>query len=128
MPLPVLPLRSPETTTYRTGSGFTDFNVLLRELHEGVLELGVGQCEVRCKDDPMERKFGFELSVIRGNNLSSWVFDISLTKFKSDPECSRWYPLMASPAGRGQIAHWFEQGLTVEEMVLRLDASSETNP
>ena len=128
MPLAHHTLTPGHENVYRSGSGFTSFQKLLQELREGVLELGVGQCEVRSNDNPMERKFGFELSAIRGGNLSSWVFDISLTKFKSDPECSRWYPLMATPAGRGQIAHWFEQGLTVEEMVLRLDAPSETNP
>jgi len=114
MPLPVLPLRSPETTTYRTGSGFTDFNVLLREVHEGVLELGVGQCEVRCKDDPVRRKLGFELYTQKDGVARWWEFEIGLSAFKATTEPHR--SKMASVAGRAEIAAWLEQGRTPEEI------------
>jgi len=120
MPLANLTLTPGHENVYRSGSGFTSFQKLLQELREGVLELGVGQCEVRSNDNPMERKFGFELSAIRGGNLSSWVFDISLTKFKSDPECRLWHPQMATTTGRVQIAQWFQEGWTIEEMVPHL--------
>jgi hypothetical protein len=108
MPLPSLPLANPETTTYRTGSGFKDFKVLLRELHEGVLELGVGQCEVVSKDNPFKREIGFELSQMKDGVQRWWDFTIGLTSFKNTPEPLR--SKLATTQGRAEVARWMETG------------------
>ena len=114
MPLPILHRMNPEQTTFRTGSGYSDWNKLLKELHEGVLELGVGECEVRCKDDPMTRQLGFELYTQKDGVWRSWEFMIPLTKFKGTG--AGWHPQLSSVAGRAQIAQWLQEGRTVVEM------------
>jgi hypothetical protein len=117
MPLPTLPLISPETTSYRTGKTYEDINTLFKELHEGVLELGVGQCEVRCNDKPMQLQLGFELSQTKDGVLRWWDFMIRLTKVKvADPVI---LARMSTVEERAKIAAEFEAGWHSEFSSLR---------
>lgn len=118
MPLPALPLVNPETTTYRVGTGYEDLRTLLRELHEGVLELGVGQCEVRCKDEPERLRLGFELYTQRDGVARWWEFMIRLSRVRRAGGVSggRIRELFPTTQGRAEIAQLLEAGTDPETL------------
>ena len=109
MPLPILPLVNPETTTYRTGKGYDDLDLLFKDLHEGVLELGVGQCQVRCKDEPMRLQIGFELYTEKDGVARWWEFMIGLTRLRTSDRKLR--ARLMTTEERAKVAAEFESGV-----------------
>ncbi len=112
MPLPELPITTPEQTSYRRNIQCDSYPQMLRELHQGVLELGVGRCEVLVDDDPKQRTLGFLLKAERGGFTREWAFFVRLTRVKelqgSEAEYLR--ALFRTAAGRERIAEVMAQG------------------
>jgi hypothetical protein len=68
--------------TFVSGSGFKDIASLLLDLHLGVLELGVGDTQVRVYDNPGIRKLGFYLTSKRDPSRD-WLFIIGTSDFQN---------------------------------------------
>lgn len=118
--LPIFVFREGATEAYRSGQGFTNLNDLLRKLHEGVMELGVGCCEVRVKDNPMARTMGFELSQTGPDGLfRGWIFDCNIRVWKESVTAN----VMASVEGRARIALLLQEGKTPEQLEQALNGS-----
>lgn len=99
---------------------YTDIRVLLRELHEGVLELGIGKCEVLAHDLYQELKFGFDL--LDSQDERVWEFLIPSQEFKRTSEA-------LSPGireefttlnGRARLARMIQVGMTLDVIEERL--------
>jgi len=95
---------------------YTNFHLLLREIRAGVVERGVGGCEVRLADDPLRRMLGWAILSPKDEYLRCWSFTIPLTRFKGDLTGAAWIEQVKSVEGRTQIAQWLQEGRTIEEM------------
>jgi len=119
MPLPRPLLRDGFDESLVGGSGFEDFNALLLELHEGVLELTAP--EVRCYDDPQFRKSGFSLTDKRDTSRS-WFFTITANDLRESllslPGHVR--EAIKTPRGRQLLASLLESGVHPDELERRL--------
>ena len=86
MPLPRYELGPEGKERQVSGHGFDDRGLLLKELHEGVLELGVGDCECSSLDRPQMTPphFGFELWACYETKgiYAWWHFLIPVAKFR----------------------------------------------
>ena len=111
MPLPKLELEPGVTDSWRSGRGFTDIRVLLRDLHEGVLELGVGKCEVLHHDVPREDKFGFDLCQDHRDHHRVWEFLIKLPDFRDTSKLLAPALCEEFKTGRARIARMLQAGM-----------------
>ncbi len=122
MPLPKLELKPGVTESLVRGKGHDDIRVLFRDLHEGVLELGVGNCEVLAyKRVPME--FGFDLcNTDEANHYRVWGFMITLDDFKrtAEPLDAAIREAMTHIQGRARIARMLQVGMSVQDIGKRL--------
>ncbi len=124
MPLPKLELKPGVTEMVTGGRPHDDIRVLLRDLHEGVMELGVGNCEVLVHDkyQLLPPQFGFDLCQRDEEHHRVWEFMITLGDF------SRWASMihpalreaLTTVQGRQRLARMFQAGLHPREIGDRL--------
>ncbi len=124
MPLPKLEHKPGVGETRRSGRDFTDISTLLRDLHDGVLELGVGKCEVLAHDVPREEaKFGFDLCQDpSAGEWRVWEFLIPVRAFKQTSEAlsDSLREEFKSLTGRGRLARMLQAGLDARSIEERL--------
>lgn len=122
MPLPRYELGPEGKERQVSGHGFDDIGLLLKELHEGVLELGVGDCECSSLDRPQMTPphFGFELWACYETKgiYAWWHFLIPVAKFRVTrhtlPDAVR--EAFVAPGGRGKLARLLGQGVPPGEL------------
>jgi len=120
MPLPELPITTPEQLSYRADVESPSLAAMLEALHAGVLELGVGQCRIQQEDNPRGRTLGYILCAERGGFTREWAFCIRLSHLK-DMAPSPLKELVRTPAGRRQIAEALERGLPLSALASIFD-------
>jgi hypothetical protein len=119
MPLPKNELKLGVNRINFRGTIFTEIPKLLKELHEGVLELGVGKCEIRSSDDmsntadvPM---IGFRLGASYDipNRYTFWNFSIptSAVICTSRGLAQGVRDALTTTQGRGKLMVLLEQGV-----------------
>jgi hypothetical protein len=124
MPLPKLGLK-PGYTSWRSGKGHQSIVDLFRDLHLGVLELGVGKCLVLAHDHVQREPhaFGFDLRSEKDPEVNDWwEFFISIDQYRWTAE--KLPPLtrevVTTTQGRARLARLFEMGLSPENIEARL--------
>lgn len=123
MPLPKLELKPGVTESIIRAKDHDDIRVLLRDLHEGVEELGIGGCEVLAHDLYMEKKFGFDLCHVADTNVHRvWTFVIHVTDFKRTSEMlpPRVREELGTTHGRAKLARMFQAGMDYRRIEDRL--------
>ncbi len=85
----------------------------LRAVHEGVMVLGIGNCEVQAQDDPATRMIGFGLSRLRDqDDLGSWFFQVGLITIKQMNAAlrTRYQHLFRTAEARRNLANMLTAG------------------
>jgi hypothetical protein len=120
MPLPRLELKPGVSEMSWRGRGHDNICVLLRDLHEGVLELGIGNCEVLAHDAPqlVPAQFGFDLCNTDGGNNRFWSFMMTTEDFKRTcgPLPAALRGAMMGLGGRQRMAAMLQAGLSPEQI------------
>jgi hypothetical protein len=125
MALPKLELKPGYTESFYGGRGHEDVLVLLQDIHAGVLELGLGVCEVLAHDHPQRPAFGFDLSPKKedaAGNARWWEFFIDMPHYNGTkdrlPPCIR--EVIVDTSGRIRLAAMLQLGMSVEAIEARL--------
>ncbi len=113
------------TEAFRGGKGHDDVFQLLRDLHLGVLELGVGKCTVLAHDHLQSQPMAFGFDLCREGDpetVAWWEFFIRVHDWR---ETSHRLPprtrgVIATTPGRARLARMFEVGLSPETIEERL--------
>jgi hypothetical protein len=122
VPLPRYELGPEGREVQHKGHGFTDITVLLKELHEGILELGVGDCACSCLDRPRMTPphFGFELYACYETKgvYAWWHFLIPIADFRKTclalPQAVQ--EAFLTTTGRSKLAKLLGQGMAPKEL------------
>ena len=112
--------------SFRSGKGYEDIPTLLKELHEGVLELeGKGEVLYHCEPSFHPPTFGFDLSIEREGNFEWWEFYITLPKWVAtrdslSPKLREAMEGRTTSKGRFLIARLMQEGTKPEELEAKL--------
>ena len=126
MSLPLIPLKPGVNGSSRSGKGHDDIPTLLKDLHEGVLELA-GKGEVTSHDEPQRKPptFGFDLSIEREGRFEWWEFYIALPKWVAtrdslSPKLRAALDGRTTNRGRALIARLMQDGTPPDELESKL--------